>query len=373
LHGTHFDGSIDDIRIYNRALDSVEINSLYQEGGWSSLDQGLVASYPFNGNANDESGNDLHGTVNGALLTTDRFGNANSAYSFDGISDFINVPDDNSLDFTNQLSISVWVYLNDYTFYNDNDERVIIGKQRAVGGTGIIFTGLTYSATQLKSTFGVGNGTEGTGAYSDDTLSLQHWHNLVGVYNGTQVQLYKDGVLIKTESTTVTLLNSTQPLCIGKEGDINRNFKGKIDDVRIYNRALDSTEISDIYYENYCFETIYDTITTEVFDTTFVTVTDTLIIDAVLTGVNPPDNHNTLKIYPNPAKDFIIINTGDYSGMQNYSIKIVNLLGATVFETQIEQPEYEINLSTWTGKGVYVVKIFDNTSQEISVKKIVLQ
>jgi len=318
-------------------------------------------------------------------LTADRFGNANSAYSFDGISDFINVPDDNSLDFTNQLSISVWVYLNDYTFYNDNDERVIIGKQRAVGGTGIIFTGLTYSATQLKSTFGVGNGTEGTGAYSDDTLSLEHWHNLVGVYNGTQVQLYKDGVLIKTESTTVTLLNSTQPLCIGKEGDINRNFKGKIDDVRIYNRALNSTEIESLYFENYCFETIYDTITTEVFDTTYVTVydtipvydsiavTDTLIIDAVLTGINPPDNINTLKIYPNPTKDFIIINTGNYSGMQDYSIKIVNLLGATVFETLIQQPVYEINLSTWTGKGVYLLKIFDNTSQDISVKKIVLQ
>ena len=65
--------------------------------GWSgviaqiNLDSGLVAHYPFNGNANDESGNANHGTVNGATLTTDRFGNANKAYSFDGVSNSENM------------------------------------------------------------------------------------------------------------------------------------------------------------------------------------------------------------------------------------------------------------------------------------------
>ncbi|MGK5093982.1 hypothetical protein WDW89_18465 [Deltaproteobacteria bacterium TL4] len=54
---------------------------------------GLVAYYPFNGNANDESGNWNNGTVNGATLTTDRHGNANKAYSFDGADDYINIPD----------------------------------------------------------------------------------------------------------------------------------------------------------------------------------------------------------------------------------------------------------------------------------------
>jgi hypothetical protein len=52
---------------------------------------GLVGWWPFNGNANDESGNGNHGTVNGATLTEDRFGNLNSAYSFDGISNYISV------------------------------------------------------------------------------------------------------------------------------------------------------------------------------------------------------------------------------------------------------------------------------------------
>ena len=68
----------------------------------------LIAYYPFNGNANDESGNNNHGTVNGATLTTDRFSNPNNAYSFDGIDDFILVSHSNSLDITgNEITISM--------------------------------------------------------------------------------------------------------------------------------------------------------------------------------------------------------------------------------------------------------------------------
>ena len=57
---------------------------------FESLNEGLVAYYPFNGNANDESGNGHHGTVNGATLAEDRFGEDNRSYSFDGENDYIN-------------------------------------------------------------------------------------------------------------------------------------------------------------------------------------------------------------------------------------------------------------------------------------------
>ena len=64
---------------------------------------GLVGWWPFNGNANDESGNGNNGTVNGATLTTDRFGNVNKAYSFDGVNDFLLIPSD-----ITDFSISLW-------------------------------------------------------------------------------------------------------------------------------------------------------------------------------------------------------------------------------------------------------------------------
>ena len=72
-------------------LLSVMIGGLSGVFAQINLDSGLVAHYPFNGNANDESGNGNDGTVNGATLTTDRFGNANKAYSFDGVSNSENM------------------------------------------------------------------------------------------------------------------------------------------------------------------------------------------------------------------------------------------------------------------------------------------
>ena len=123
--------------------------------------------------------------------------------------------------------------------------------------------------------------------------------------------------------------------------------------------------------------TVNDTIV--VMDTTFVTVvdsisvTDTLIIDAVLTGISTPDNLNTLKIYPNPAKEYIIINTGNYDLMDNYQIKIIDQLGSVVFETRIEEPIYEINLSEWSGTGIYFFQIIDSGGMILDIRKIILQ
>src|SRR5215475_7065552 len=77
--------------------------------GQVNLSQGLLAYYPFNGNANDASGNNNHGTpMNGVQLTTDRFGNANSAYLFDGVDDYITIPNSASLNPTNAMSVALY-------------------------------------------------------------------------------------------------------------------------------------------------------------------------------------------------------------------------------------------------------------------------
>jgi len=85
--------------------------------GLASLTDGLVAYYPFNGNANDESGNGNDGTVTGAALTADRFGNPNSAYSFDGINDIIEVSHSSSLNITSAISLCAWVYPFELSHY----------------------------------------------------------------------------------------------------------------------------------------------------------------------------------------------------------------------------------------------------------------
>jgi hypothetical protein len=73
---------------------------------------GLVGWWPFNGNANDESGNGNHGTVNGATLAADRFGNAGKAYSFDGVDDFVQISNNPLLEPSNSISISAWVFID---------------------------------------------------------------------------------------------------------------------------------------------------------------------------------------------------------------------------------------------------------------------
>ncbi len=117
--------------------------------------------------------------------------------------------------------------------------------------------------------------------------------------------------------------------------------------------------------------TVHDTVTTTIEN--HISVTDTLIIDALLTGILGPDNINTLKVYPNPARDFLYINTGDYARMNGYKLKIISQLGSVVFETNVEDPLYQVNLSTWSGKGLYFIQLIDSGDMIIDIRKIILQ
>ncbi len=391
LNRYFWDGKLDDIRFYNRALNKIEVESLYSEGGWSSLNQGLLAYFPFNGNAVDESGNGNDGTIYGATLTEDRFGKLNRAFSFDQT--HISIQDNPTLDFTNKFSICAW-------FENKNTSplvQTIVGKPRYDGGSGY-YLQLGNAGQETPSLiFGINSGSSPFGGnchFVSENLTTG-WHSVMGTYDGEQIKLYVDGILKDSSSTSVSLPNSDYPLYIGREngsidtpvpsGDTVRYFYGKIDDVRLYNHALSSFEVQQLFNESMCFVTIYDTI--PIYDTTFVTiqdtlttevydsimVTDTLIIDAVLTGVDAPDNINTLIIYPNPAKDHVFINTGDYTRMNGYSIKIINQVGVTVFETNIEEPLYEVNLSSWSGNGLYFVQVIDSGGNIIDIRKIIIQ
>ncbi|TGO02752.1 hypothetical protein PN36_19595 [Candidatus Thiomargarita nelsonii] len=101
------------LRCYLRTLLLIAIGLSWFSGAMADLSDGLVAYYPFNGNAQDESGNGHHGTVYGAILVNDRFENIDSAYHFDGINDFIQISDSPSLRVTT-FTISAWIYQPSY-------------------------------------------------------------------------------------------------------------------------------------------------------------------------------------------------------------------------------------------------------------------
>jgi hypothetical protein len=110
-----------------------------------------------------------------------------------------------------------------------------------------------------------------------------------------------------------------------------------------------------------------------IYDTTLVTVTDTLLINTSVTGINPPNNVNTIKIFPNPASAYITIDYGNYTMMNGYQIKITNSLGQQKFQTTINQQSNYVSLASWGGNGLYFVHIIDPQGNILDIRKIVLQ
>ncbi|MFN5319222.1 MAG: LamG-like jellyroll fold domain-containing protein [Bacteroidia bacterium] len=228
---------------------------------------GLVGWWPFNGNANDESGNGNNGTVNGAILAEDRFGLNNSAYEFDGVSNFIQVNDNQTLDLTNTYTLSAWVKIPDYstnpsqvnTLGEVDDFRTILGKPRTSDWT----TGYNlttkptgndskfYSAVQNQSCC------PDIWIISQSDVKLNNWINVISVYDGANLRMYYNGILDSTLEAVYSLDNSAAPLFFGKEFvSVSYNwyrwFNGKIDDIGIWNRALSQEEITILYNAESC-------------------------------------------------------------------------------------------------------------------------
>jgi hypothetical protein len=217
----------------------------------------LVAYYPFVDNANDLSGNGNHGTVSGATLTTDRNGNSNSAYYFDGLEDFIIVADSEELRISTAGTFSVWIYVDVSTNYVVYDYRTILCKGAQYG---VHYE--DYSVALSNPDYSYNNATgalQWTAAYSSAVntgvqVPQGTWHHVAVTfdYDNQEIKLYQDGTLFTTYTTSfIPTVVSTRNLYIGAryEDPIKGDFKGKIDDIRIYKRVINEQEILALFYE----------------------------------------------------------------------------------------------------------------------------
>lgn len=204
----------------------------------SSLDTGLVAYYPFNGNANDESGNGNHAVNNSATLSADRFGQSNKCFSFDGINNYIQTPVDSNL---SNLTISCW-------FRSDSrsGERSLVDSDVGGNSGNSIILGYVNGNNTLDVEYHDGASVYG---YTKSSWMLEdsHWHHALASFSPGQARLYADGILVasadyvqgsKTGSTyRIGRHNATDP----------QWYVGEIDEVRIYNRTLTSNEVWELY------------------------------------------------------------------------------------------------------------------------------
>jgi len=317
-------GSIDDIRIYNRILDSTEVQSLYHEGGYansatyiSSFNpttagtgttvsikgtsftgasavsfggtaassfkvvndstitaivgngasgnvkvvapngtdslkgfvfststipmNGLVAWYPFTGNTLDSSGNNNHGTNNGATLTTDRFGKANSAYSFNGTKkNYISAQVTGIPLASNPRTVNFWAKWSGASYVN-SAMVINYGTKAPLQAFGcMIFSGNNWfmynDANDLNS----------------NKIADTSWVMVTLTYANKNRRIFINGVLINQDNMSLNTISNL--LVIGTNLFIPKNtvddyFSGKIDDIAVYNRVLDTTEIKSLYHE----------------------------------------------------------------------------------------------------------------------------
>lgn len=323
---------------------------------------GLVGWWPFNGNANDESGNNNNGTVNGASLTTDRFEKEKNAYSFDGVSNVIYLDSfflNNNL---NKMSYSVWFKRATNSESSGRKTIIVQKSQDGIGYSNMI----SYDVKENESPLYFYNYWPQNNYYISQSSVIPTeniWYNVVTTRDSVSMKIYINGILQNTKSFIHGIENA-KDLVIGGHWDYNNNktsenFKGKIDDIGIWNRALTQQEITDIYNGNICYQQ--------------VTVTDTLIINTNLVSYNPITFKNTIKIYPNPANDHITIDYGNFTSLNGYQLKIINSLSQQVFQTNISQKNDYLNLTTWGGNGLYFVQIIDPQGNIIDIKKIVLE
>lgn len=236
-----FHGSIDDIRIYNRALSDAEVQNL----AGKTIDTTLIAYYPFNGNATDESGNGHDGTVTGAALTADRFGNPNSAYHFDGDSDVISIAD--HADFTvSNVSICAWIKTQD-----KSDHKHITSCYNTSYYADWYNLALTKDTGTARWAADPGGNVTVPVAIGTTDLADNSWHFIVAVRDtaGGQLYAYVDGVLQSSAADIYGgLLNPSADFWIGgRASNSSLSFNGDIDDVRIYNRVLTGAEIEELY------------------------------------------------------------------------------------------------------------------------------
>ena len=297
-----------------------------------------VAWYPFSGNADDLSGMNNHGIVSGADLTTNRFGNLNSAYLFNGTSDNIRVPVTASLNFTDAITVSFW--MNATELYSSRESYPIShGNWENRWKVSII------PDKRIRWTVKTTDGTKDLD--SDIKASTNTWYHVVGLYDGSNFEIFINGAIDAHSNFSGTIMTTNIDLMIGQvlPNVSTYNFKGTIDDVRIYDYALSLEEIEALYGETSAIHTEIQKV---------------------------PEQFSLSQNYPNPFNPLTTIRYKLPVG-RNVKLQVFDLAGRLV-QTLVDEDKQAGNYTVmWNAQdvssGIYFYRI--QTGEFTSVKKCV--
>ena len=332
---------------------------------------GLIGFWPFNGNANDESGNGNNGIVTGAFLSNDRFGNSNAAYSFNGKDNFIKVLNSTTLKSPkSEITMCAWIKVNNWFFTSKGWAPIISKSTKNSGGQ---YRALLNNANKFEISFDE----YGYSPTSSNPWKFDNWYFIAIVINNKSCKTYINCTLnsdLSFNNYMPGYNDASTDMFFGYDPLGDYEFlNGSLDDIRIYNRALSDCEIFTLCNIETNRVTVYDTIRVEVYDTVKLSVIDTLVIDANFKGDGPNNSHSTIKVYPNPTKRYLYITIDNFESLIGYSLKVIDVNGRYVYATYIDKENYSIDFDKFAKEGVFFLQIIDDKLNIIENKKILLE
>ncbi len=237
-HNNPLNGTLDEVFIFDTEKTLCEIRDIYNNPCNTGCD--AYAYYPFNGNYEDESGEDKmgddshNGVGSGVVFAADRFGCDQRANEFE-LWDYIEIPSESDFDVTTNFTVSFWAYINNWSS-SGSDSFVSKGDNS---------WRIERSDTTNNITFGL-KGVRPENTVAPDIINDSLWHHIVVAFDGSNKFVYIDGILAISETTKRRLKKNNSLVRIGSRGVLNE-FNGRIDDVVIWKRVLSATEITNIY------------------------------------------------------------------------------------------------------------------------------
>ena len=239
-----FDGALDDVRLYGRALDAEEIAGLFISSAHADTESDLVGSWSFD-DTEVCTVEDSAGTNNGNLAPscpgnapTRVAGTVGTALAFDGVDDTVLVPASASLDAPALLTLSAWIEQAPIGQY-----RAILDKRDGAGTDGYDL----YVTAEHRLFLRVNDST----LQSTKVVADGAWHHVVGIYDGTRLLLYVDGFLDSSLEVGPKTIDTVGDLHLGRHFLLpDFPFPGKLDEVRVYERALSSLDVAILYHQD---------------------------------------------------------------------------------------------------------------------------
>lgn len=328
--------SVDDETVYH-SLWKVDLGVNFSND--CELTSQLIAYYPFDGNANNVSGNNHNGIVTGASLTADRFGTPNSSYSFDGVDDKIQISDHPDFDFTDKVTISAWF------------KPVISSGHYVVEKAANIYGGGPYSLDYHPGTprtvlynesGGILVNLAGSGSSS---IQVEVWQHIAFTYDGSTVKLYYNGQVNASQAATGALQQSDGNVNVGVYEFVGLYYQGNIDDIYFYNYALTDSEVEGLYTQG-GWPVVPSFASSSMLSSTMV--------------------QGEITIYPNPLVNVLTV-VHQNENVSNIGVIIrSDLSGKILFNANVTKTlnQFDVDLSD-LASGNYILQINDGKTTEV--------